>query len=167
MIDTTLNKDGQPQIITGELYGKHFKVFADSMRKAAAEIGATIYIGGQIVVDGENSWNFVDRTWNLGFFKEVGNYADFYVIHDYFDNANVSSIFNSAKTKIKKSMDYINNINKNRNKAKKNICLPQYRTILSELNTILKPEQIDKLEKINKIIKTNNFFISHPLKTNS
>ena len=36
MIDTTLNKDGQPQIITGELYGKHFKVFVDSMKKAAA-----------------------------------------------------------------------------------------------------------------------------------
>ncbi len=46
MIDTALNKDGQPQIISGELYGKHFKVFADSMKAAAEEIGATIYIGG-------------------------------------------------------------------------------------------------------------------------
>ena len=62
MIDTALNKDGQPQIITGELYGKHFKVFVDSMKKAAAEIGATIYIGGQVVIDGPTSWNFVDRT---------------------------------------------------------------------------------------------------------
>ena len=34
--------DGQPEIITGALYGKHFKVFTDSMRAAAAEIGATI-----------------------------------------------------------------------------------------------------------------------------
>jgi len=107
MIDTTLNKDGQPQIITGELYGKHFKVFADSMRKAAAEIGATIYIGGQIVVNGETSWNFVDKTWNSGFFKEVGNSADFYVIHNYFDNTNVAKIFSSAQTNVKQNMDYI------------------------------------------------------------
>ncbi|MBN2514381.1 MAG: hypothetical protein JXB18_15685, partial [Sedimentisphaerales bacterium] len=41
MIDTTMNLDGQPQIISGELYGKHFKVFVDSMKAAAAEIGAT------------------------------------------------------------------------------------------------------------------------------
>ena len=84
MIDTALNKDGQPQIISGELYGKHFKVFVDSMKAAAEEIGTTIYIGGQVVIYGETSWNFVDKTWNQGFFKEVGNSADFYVIHYYF-----------------------------------------------------------------------------------
>ena len=84
MIHTSLNKDGQPQIISGELYGKHFKVFVDSMKAAAEEIGATIYIGGQVVIDGPTSWNFVDRTWNEGFFNEVGDKADFYVIHSYF-----------------------------------------------------------------------------------
>ena len=41
-IDVSKNKDGQPALITGDLYGKHFKVFADSMRKAAQEIGKTI-----------------------------------------------------------------------------------------------------------------------------
>ena len=46
MIDTSINKDGQPQIISGELYGKHFRIFADSMKAAAEEIGAAIYIGG-------------------------------------------------------------------------------------------------------------------------
>jgi hypothetical protein len=84
MIDTAINKDGQPQIISGELYGKHFKVFVDSMKAAAEEIGTTIYIGGQVVIYGETSWNFVDKTWNQGFFKEVGDDADFYVIHSYF-----------------------------------------------------------------------------------
>src|SRR5699024_3525589 len=44
-IDVSNNQDGQPEIITGKLYGKHFKVFADSMRAAASEIGSTIYIG--------------------------------------------------------------------------------------------------------------------------
>ncbi len=126
MIDTNLNKDGQPQIITGELYGKHFKVFADSMRKAAAEIGTTIYIGGQIVVNGESSWNFVDRTWNAGFFKEVGDYADFYVIHEYFDNANPKSIFNSAQTKIKQNMDFIQQDFVKKNAYPKPIALTEY-----------------------------------------
>ena len=63
MIDTALNKDGQPQIITGELYGKHFKVFADSMRKAADEIGVEIYIGGQVNhFDGTNTVSYTHLT---------------------------------------------------------------------------------------------------------
>ena len=107
IIDTTVNQDGQPQIITGELYGKHFKVFADSMRKAAAEIGDTIYIGAQIVVNGETSWNFVDRTWNEEAFREICDSADFYIIHNYFDNSNVNNILNGAQTNLKQNMDFI------------------------------------------------------------
>jgi len=107
MIDTALNQDGQPQIITGELYGEHFKVFADSMRKAAAETGDTIYIGAQIVVNGETSWNFVDWTWNEGAFREIGDAADFYIIHNYFDNSSVRNILNSAQTNLKQNMDFI------------------------------------------------------------
>ena len=38
-IDTSKNKDGQPMILTGALYGTHFKVFSDSMKAAAAQIG--------------------------------------------------------------------------------------------------------------------------------
>ena len=126
MIDTALNQDGQPQIITGELYGKHFKVFADSMRKAAEEIGDTIYIGGQIVVNGETSWNFVDRTWNLGFFQEVGDYADFYVIHNYFDNSSVNSILNSAQTNLKQNMDFIQQDFINKGAYPKPVALTEY-----------------------------------------
>ena len=108
MIDTALNKDGQPQIITGELYGKHFKVFVDSMKSAAGEIGATIYIGGQVVIDGPSSWNFVDRNWNEGFFKEVGNAADFFVIHNYFGSSyTVKSLLNIAVSEPKRNMDYL------------------------------------------------------------
>jgi hypothetical protein len=108
MIDTSLNKDGQPQIISGELYGKHFKLFVDSMKKAAAEIGATIYIGGQVVIDGPTSWNFVDRTWNEGFFKEVGDSADFYVIHNYFGSSyTVKSLLDIAVSEPKRDRDYL------------------------------------------------------------
>ncbi len=83
-IDTATNKDGQPDTITGALYGKHFKIFVDSMKAAAAEAGATIYIGAQINnFDGTNGWNVVDRTFNAGVFSEVGDSPDFYVEHNY------------------------------------------------------------------------------------
>lgn len=97
-IDTTMNQDGQPEIITGELYGQHFNIIADSMRAAAAELDNTIYIGGQILhFDGSNSWNVPERQWNEGFFREVGDNADFYVIHNYIGStANAISLLNAA-----------------------------------------------------------------------
>lgn len=109
-IDTALNKDNQPEIISGELYGKHFKIFADSMRAAAAERGNIIYIGGQILhYDGTNSWNVVDRKWNEGFFKEVGDAADFYVVHNYFGTgANAKALLDVASIVPKQMMDFIN-----------------------------------------------------------
>jgi hypothetical protein len=108
MIDTTLNKDGQPQIISGELYGKHFKVFVDSMKKAAAEIGTTIYIGGQVVIDGPTSWNFVDHDWNEGFFKEAGDSADFYIIHNYFGSSyTVKALLSIAVTEPQRDVEYL------------------------------------------------------------
>lgn len=108
-IDTSLNKDGQPEIITGELYRKHFKVFADSMRKAAAERDNKIYIGAQILhFDGTNSWNVADRKWNEGVFKEIGDAADFYVIHNYFGkNSNAKSLLDIASQVPKQMMDFI------------------------------------------------------------
>jgi hypothetical protein len=127
MIDTTLNKDGQPQIITGELYGKHFRVFVDSMKSAAEEIGATIYIGGQVVIDGPTSWNFVDRDWNEKFFQEVGDAADFYVIHNYFSSSNnVKAILNYAVTEPKRDMEYLKLDFINRNASPKPIALTEY-----------------------------------------
>jgi hypothetical protein len=108
MIDTTLNKDGQPQIITGALYGRHFKIFVDSMKSAAAEIGTAIYIGGQVVIDGPTSWNFVDRNWNEQFFSEVGDSADFYVIHNYFGSSyTAQSLLNIAVSEPKRDLDFL------------------------------------------------------------
>jgi len=127
MIDTTLNKDGQSQIITGELYGKHFKVFVDSMKAAAEEIGTTIYIGGQVVIDGPTSWNFVDRDWNEGFFKEVGDAADFYVIHNYFGSSyTVKSLLNIAVSEPKRDMDYLKQDFVRQNAFPKPIALTEY-----------------------------------------
>ena len=83
-IDTSKNKDGQPYLISGALYGRHFKIFVDSMKAAAAERGATIYIGGIIYQYNGSGGNIVDQHWNEGFFNEVGDSADFYVMHNYF-----------------------------------------------------------------------------------
>ncbi|TDW97582.1 T9SS type A sorting domain-containing protein [Dinghuibacter silviterrae] len=101
-INTATNQDGQPQIISGALYGQHVKVFADSMRAAASEIGATIYIGAQLLGTDASShtWNPPDITWNSGYFSSAGETADFYIVHDYYATSgsatNVDSILNIA-----------------------------------------------------------------------
>jgi hypothetical protein len=112
-INTATNKDGQPQIITGELYGKHFKVFADSMRKAANEKGATIYIGAQLLQEAPASWwNNTDRNWNTGVFQHAANSPDYYIIHSYYTaygtNSNATDVINSAASVTKGMMDYVN-----------------------------------------------------------
>jgi hypothetical protein len=113
-INTTDNKDGQPQIITGGLYGKHFKVFADSMRKAAAEVGATIHIGAQLLQEAPASWwNDTDKNWNTGVFQQAGADPDFYIIHSYYTpyatNSNAADILNSATTVTGDMMEYVTN----------------------------------------------------------
>ena len=79
-IDQSLNKDGQPKIITGDLYGKHALVFIDSMKFAASQIGKEIFIG--VVSDGEV--NTAMPTWNKDLIARVGGKADFYIVHSYF-----------------------------------------------------------------------------------
>jgi hypothetical protein len=111
-MDVKKNKDGQPEIITGELYGQHCKVFIDSMKKAAAETGSTIYIGGQLIqYDAATSWNPVDRTWNSGYFAKAGNAADFYIIHSYYtpynENSTATVILNTAATETQNMMNYM------------------------------------------------------------
>ncbi|MBL0742826.1 T9SS type A sorting domain-containing protein [Chryseolinea lacunae] len=84
-IKTSDNKDGQPEIITGALYGKHLKVFADSMRKAATKIGATIHIGAQLLEAPPASWSTeTERNWNTGVLANAASASDFYIAHSYF-----------------------------------------------------------------------------------
>src|SRR5215831_393415 len=110
-IDVTKNKDGQPAIITGALYGQHFKIFADSMRKAATETGATIRIGAQMIQYNPSSDPEPNRSWNSGFFSTAGNAADFFIVHDYYTPYNQNSIpatiLNSAATESKNVMDWM------------------------------------------------------------
>jgi len=91
-IDVSKNKDGQPAIITGALYGQHFKVFADSMRKAAAEVGNTnIKIGIVLTSSNDANNNAGASNWNSGVLGAAGNSADFFVVHDYYTPYNQNS----------------------------------------------------------------------------
>ncbi len=82
-IDTAFNKDGQPQMINGRLYGEHCRIFIDSMQAAAAEKGHTIYIGVQ-AWESETSWDSVQTDWNELMMPVIADKADFYIVHNYY-----------------------------------------------------------------------------------
>lgn len=111
-IEVANNKDGQPAIVTGALYGKHFKVFADSMRKAAQEVGHTIFIGAQLLEKPADSWQTAtDKGWNEGVFREAANTPDYYIVHSYYTpyntNSTAAAVLASAGTVTKSIMDYV------------------------------------------------------------
>jgi hypothetical protein len=110
-INISDNKDGQPQIITGTVYGQHFKVFADSMRKAAQEVGVTIKIGAQVIGNPQANSGTTDWTWNNNMFSAMGDYADFFIVHNYYapwhQNSTASVILNSALSETKAISSYL------------------------------------------------------------
>lgn len=159
-IDTSANKDGQPEIITGQLYGQHFRVFADSMRAAAAEVGATIYIGAQILhYDGSTSWNSVDKTWNEGVFSEVGDAADFYVIHNYFgEDANAENILSAAASEPQKNISFIQQDIADKNGFPKPIALTEYNVNHNSANENMGISFVNGIQAtilFNELIKNN------------
>ena len=101
-INTALNKDGQPEFLTGALYARHFNVFVDSMKKAASEIGKPIYIGAVTAEAPANEpWQTNTlKTWNSGMMPGANTKADFYVVHNYFSpydqNSNSAVVLASA-----------------------------------------------------------------------
>jgi hypothetical protein len=111
-IDVNKNKDGQSPLITGALYGTHFKVFSDSMKAAAMELGSKIYIGAVLYQEPPATFdNSTVKTWNLGVFQNAGGTPDFYIVHDYFTayatNSNVSDILNTGVTVPTSVMSYV------------------------------------------------------------
>jgi len=111
-IDVTKNHDGQPATVTGDLYGKHFIVFADSMRAAAQSIGASIYIGAILYGSPPQSYdNNTVKTWNQGVLANAGSTADFFIDHDYYTaynaNSTVPQIMVTGTTEAPTAMSYL------------------------------------------------------------
>ncbi|MBN2775177.1 MAG: T9SS type A sorting domain-containing protein [Prolixibacteraceae bacterium] len=160
MIDTSTNKDDQPKVITGELYGKHFKIFADSMRAAATEIGAEIYIGGQVLhFDGTDSWNSPDRKWNEGFFREVGDAADFYVMHNYYGSgATVNNVLSAALSEPQKNIEFIRQDIENKNASYKPVAVTEYNMNHNDSNPQMTVSFINGIQAVilfNEFIENN------------
>jgi len=160
MIDVATNKDGQPKIITGQLYGQHFRVIADSMRNAATKIGAKIFIGAQILhFDGTNSWNSVDKTWNAGVFKEIGDAADFYVMHNYYGtDATVDNLLSVGATEPKINMDFIKKDIAAKKAYSKPVALTEYNMNTINNNSTPQISYINGLQEVilfNELIKNN------------
>lgn len=130
-IDPTNNKDGQPEIITGNLYGKHYNVFVDSMRAAAQEIGKTIYIGAQLLEAEPQSWQTAtDKGWNAGVLAQVNSSSDYYIVHSYFTpyqtNATADVILNTAINNPPAMMTYLNSSLSNAGATAKPIALTEW-----------------------------------------
>ena len=130
-IDTKLNKDNQPEYLTGELYAKHFQVFADSMLKAAKEVGKTIQIGAVVFDSAPQSWQTVcNRTWNETMMKNIKGKADFYVVHNYFtpydQNSSASVVVSSAYSVTSEMMKFLNQNIKDFGAAEKPIALDEW-----------------------------------------
>lgn len=128
-IDQKKNKDGQPQYISGDLYGKHFKLFADSMRKAAADVGATIKIGG-ILLETPYGYDATQSSWNTGFLTQSGNTADYFIVHNYYtpyhQNSSADVILNTAAASSKSVMDYMNTLSASLQGGSKPIALTEW-----------------------------------------
>ena len=106
------NQDGQPEFLSGQLYGQHFKVFADSMRQAAAAIGKTIYIGAVMVESVSPAWaTDTHRNWNSGMLTAIDNSADYYVLHNYYTpyhvNSTAAEILATPQAETKKMVDFV------------------------------------------------------------
>ncbi|MBN2807490.1 MAG: T9SS type A sorting domain-containing protein, partial [Prolixibacteraceae bacterium] len=159
-INTKTNKDGQPEIITGQLYGQHFRVFADSMRAAAAEVGAIIYIGAQVLhYDATHSWNSVDKTWNKGVLSEIGDAADFYVMHNYFGtDANAENLLSVAATEPKKNIEFIQQDIADKNGFQKPVAITEYNINHNDANETMGRSYINGMQAtvlFNELIKNN------------
>ena len=130
-IKTADNKDGQPEYLSGVLYGQHFKVFADSMRKAAQEKGKTIQIGAVLSESAPQSWwTATAKNWNSGVFTGSGASPDFYIVHNYYTNyqtnAGATEILNTPEPVTKTMMDYVKQSINNAGLALKPVILGEW-----------------------------------------
>ncbi|MDB5136626.1 MAG: hypothetical protein JWP37_3229 [Mucilaginibacter sp.] len=124
-INTTNNHDGQPAMLTPDLYGTHFKVFADSMRAAAKETGATIQIGIVLTEANDNIGG-----WNAGVLAAAGNSADFFVVHNYYtpyqQNSTPDVILSTPVPVTKSTMDWVKSSVQGAGVTQKPVAMDEY-----------------------------------------
>jgi len=111
-IDVSKNKDGQPEFITGALYGQHVNVFIDSMKAAARQIGTPIYIGATLYQETPYQGAYASIVnWNEGVLANAANAADYFIVHNYFTpynaNSSVSEILATGTTVPATMMAYV------------------------------------------------------------
>jgi hypothetical protein len=129
-INTANNKDGQPAVLTGTVYGTHFKVFADSMRKAATEVGAQIKIGIVLTSDDDVANNAGVTNWNAGVLGAAGNSPDYYVVHNYYtpynQNSTADVILNTPAPATASMMQWVKTSSSNAGLTQKPVALDEW-----------------------------------------
>ncbi|MDR3696425.1 alpha-L-arabinofuranosidase [Mucilaginibacter sp.] len=130
-IDPTKNQDGQPAIITGTLYGTHFKVFADSMRAAAIQAGNNnIKIGIVLTTTNDANNNAGVTNWNRDVLAAAGNSADFFVVHNYYtpyaDNSSAAVILNTPVPSTSAMMSWVKTSAQNAGVTQKPVAMDEW-----------------------------------------
>lgn len=130
-INTATNQDGQSQLMSGKLYGDHFKIFADSMRQAAKETGKPIYISAVIMELAPASYVASNlQTWNADVMQHAGSSPDYYSVHSYFtpyqQNSDPATILNSPAAVESAIMSYVKSSLTNGGIAQKPVALTEW-----------------------------------------
>jgi len=130
-IDPSKNQDGQPAIITGTIYGTHFKIFADSMRAAAAQVGNTNFkIGIVLTTLNDQNNNAGVSNWNRDVLTAAGNAADFFVVHNYYtpynDNSTPAVIFSTPGPGTSSMMSWVATSAQNAGVTQKPVALDEW-----------------------------------------
>ena len=130
-IDQSKNKDGQPEFLTGKIYGAHFRIFADSMRKAAAEVGnANIKIGAVLTSSNDVTNNAGVSNWNADVLAAAGNSPDYFIVHNYYtpynDNSTANVILNTPATVTSQMLSWVKTSVTNAGVAQKPLALDEW-----------------------------------------
>lgn len=129
-INTTTNQDGQAAILTPNLYGTHFKLFADSMRAAAKETGANIQIGIVLTEANNDSSSGAISGWNAGVLAAAGNTPDYFVVHNYYtpyqQNSSPEVILNTPVPVTKSTMDWVKSSVQNAGVTQKPVAMDEW-----------------------------------------
>jgi hypothetical protein len=140
-INTAANLDGQPAVLTPQTYGTHFKVFADSMHAAAAEVGATIQVGIVLTEANDNSNSAGVSNWNAGVLSAAGNSPDFYVVHNYYtpynQNSTADVILNTPVSATQSMLNWVKSSAQGAGVTQKPVALDEYNIFATGSNQMV------------------------------